>query len=585
MNARGGRAGIPELREFLDNLPLRPCPAKLPENYCKMCKRLNGEVYNYCQKQELPPRPVAKPLGESVVFERREEKPEIPEEPKPTRTRIPILEKPTYDEGETPLEFVPSQKSIEEAKKSLPRFIPVQKKPRAFKPLEEPAQEEFMAFDMEKPSIFKSPESLAEGGGGMMFTLVSDEVEAIEVIPLEIASEDVISTESVFESADGVVETVEIGEVGEFSLIEEEAPVFEFIEEEPEIVEVVAVEEETIPEDQSLLDSIEEAERGIKELADEISGMTEELEYAPTEEGRAEEKVTFAQFKGPTPPGETPPMAESEPQLIPEKAEEAKPPEEQVEKPKKKLKLKRKLKRKVKVKKPEPMMEEPREEGGVEAGPDEEVKPPEELAFKVEEKVAFEPRAGFEITEEAEPPEESRPEALGEEEKPKKRLKLKRKLKKKVRAKKPEPMVEEPREEEIEGEKVEAGPDREAKPPEELTLTVDESAAFEPSAYEQPPKEAEQPVGPKPEAEEGELPQEEEISHEIKFQVPMKIEPGPTEEVVPPEEPKAVAEGEGETLEEEEGERKPKKKILLKKKKKMKMKKLKVKRSPKTDEK
>ncbi|MEE9152417.1 MAG: zinc ribbon domain-containing protein, partial [Thermoplasmata archaeon] len=243
MNTRLQRSDLPKLRDFLDDLPKKPCPSKLPEDYCKLCRRLNGEVAHYCETHELPPSP-----EKEALVERKEPEIEEVEGPRIAHTKVPILERPTYKEGETSLEFVPSEKSIEEARKSLPRFIPVHQGPRAFRPILEPSPEEFETFALERPSIFRSPSSIAEGEDDMMFTLVADE-EATEVIPLEIEGEGSIPSETIFESTDGVVEVVEIPEgVGSMER-EEDLPVFQFIEEdEAEIVEAEIVEAEIVEE-------------------------------------------------------------------------------------------------------------------------------------------------------------------------------------------------------------------------------------------------------------------------------------------------------------------------------------------------
>jgi hypothetical protein len=73
MSPRIGRSDIPDIREFLDNLPKKPCPSKLPEEYCKLCRRLNGEVAHYCETRELPSRPMEEILEERREFEEEEE--------------------------------------------------------------------------------------------------------------------------------------------------------------------------------------------------------------------------------------------------------------------------------------------------------------------------------------------------------------------------------------------------------------------------------------------------------------------------------------------------------------------------------
>lgn len=263
MSPRIGRSDIPDIREFLDNLPKKPCPSKLPEEYCKLCRRLNGEVAHYCETRELPSRPMEEILEEGREFEEEEEI----EEPIVAH-KVPILERPRYEEGETSLEFVPSEKSIEEARRSLPRFLPVHRGPRPFRPLEEFGPEEFETFTLERPSIFKHPSLIAEGEEGMMFTLISDE-GAIEVTPLDMDDEGSIPSETVFESSEGVVEVVETSEG------EEETPFFQFIEEgegeivEAEIVEVEMLEEGTIPEEHIPKEGEGETETHISDLAEE----------------------------------------------------------------------------------------------------------------------------------------------------------------------------------------------------------------------------------------------------------------------------------------------------------------------------
>lgn len=291
MNPGVARSDLPDLRDFLDSLPTKPCPSKLPEDYCKMCKRLNGEVYNYCTKQIKPPTPEKGVIEEQIMPETEEKQgePTIP-----THKRTPILEKPRYEEGETPIEFAPSQKSIEEAKKSLPKFIPVKKKPRTFRALEEPGPEEFASFDIEGPSIFRSPASLGMSEEDMMFSLVSDE-GSIEVEPLEISGENTMVSETIYEDSDGIVEAVEILE-GETQDIEMEPPVFQFIDEgeadfgETEIEDIsttdITQDEGITPDGYSFGDSIDEAERLISELAEEISGITDKMESGHEAEGK-----------------------------------------------------------------------------------------------------------------------------------------------------------------------------------------------------------------------------------------------------------------------------------------------------------
>ncbi|UCE37620.1 MAG: hypothetical protein JSW00_19590 [Thermoplasmata archaeon] len=303
-----GRSDIPELREFLDKLPKKPCPSKLPEEYCKMCRRLNSEVAKYCETKILPPKPPEEPL--ELRIEPEEEEEELLE-PRQTGRTSPILERPKFREGETSLEFATSEKSIEELRRSLPRFIPVQKGPRAFKPLEEPGEEEFETFALEKPSIFRSPQSLTEAEEEMFFTLAAEE-GAVEVVPLEIGSEATIASETIYDDTDGVVEIVEISDESGAMEFEEEPAFFQFIEDEDEgeiveaeIVEAEVVEEGDISPELSIGDGFEETEKSIEALADEISGLTEGLEADEekfafkTEPGLEEEAPPAAEILGP----------------------------------------------------------------------------------------------------------------------------------------------------------------------------------------------------------------------------------------------------------------------------------------------
>ena len=115
MTAKLSRSDLPDLRDFLDNLPMKPCPTKLPEEYCKICRRLNKNVATFCETHELPERPEKEELEEiRPPMIERIEKEESPE-PSYEHRRSPILERPVYDEGETSLEFAPSERSIEEA--------------------------------------------------------------------------------------------------------------------------------------------------------------------------------------------------------------------------------------------------------------------------------------------------------------------------------------------------------------------------------------------------------------------------------------------------------------------------------------
>ncbi len=423
MNTRLERSDLPELRDFLDNLPKKPCPSKLPEEYCKLCRRLNGEVANYCETKKPPSLPPPEALEEM-------KEPEMEEmEEHRVSHRVPILERPTYREGETSLEFAPSYKSIEEAKKSLPRFIPVHRGPRPFRPIEEPGLEEFETFTMERPSIFRSPSSLIEGEEDMMFTLVSDE-GAIEVTPLEIDEEASIPSETIFESSDGVVEVVEISEGAMDVDIERELPVFEFIDEgegdivEGEIVEAEIVEEGSFPEEYAPQPGVDETEESISDLAEEISDMTEHMEKEHYEEGLRRREVAFKP-EGVIPPRRVPPPSKK----MKPKAEVPKMEKRIPRKPRKKRKVKRKLRlKKVKEKKiekapkdeeiTEPLMEKPVEskprleslEGII---PSEEIKT---LAELLEQKPELKPRE--EILKERMEPEPS-PEMLPPPEEPK----------------------------------------------------------------------------------------------------------------------------------------------------------------------
>jgi hypothetical protein len=560
MNTRLERSDLPELRDFLDNLPKKPCPSKLPEEYCKLCRRLNGEVAHYCETKKPPSLPPPEALEERT-------EPEIEEmEEHRVPHRVPILERPTYREGDTSLEFVPSDKSIEEAKKSLPRFIPVHRGPRPFRPLEEPGLEEFETFTMERPSIFRSPSSLVEGEEDMMFTLLSDE-GAIEVTPLEIDEEASIPSETIFESSDGVVETVEISEGAMDVDIERELPVFEFIDEgegeivEAEIVEAEIVEEGSFPEEYAPQPGVDETEESISDLAEEISDMTEHMEKEHYEEGLRRREVAFKP-EGVIPPRRVPrPSKKMKP-----KAEVAKIERKIPRKPRKKRKVKRKLRlKKVKEKKiekirkdeeiTEPLMEKPEEgkhrleslEGII---PSEEIKT---LAELLKQKPEVKPREET-LKERMEP--EPSPEMLPPPEEPTEKIDadlymcpscgsfLSSTATKCTHCGfdfEAEEEVEMPPEEEEPGERLEPEPSEEPKPPEEIKPKdeileekpeeelKEEELDTEPSPEMIPPEE--EPKEEKIESEPGPelIPPEEEPKEE-------KIEPEPSPEMIPPEE-------------------------------------------------
>lgn len=580
MNTRLEHSDLPELRDFLDNLPKKPCPSKLPEEYCKLCRRLNGEVAGYCETKKLP-----SPLEKEAFEERKEPETEEMEEHRVAH-RVPILEHPTYKEGDTSLEFVPSDKSIEEAKRSLPRFIPVHRGPRPFRPLEEPGLEEFETFTMERPSIFRSSSSLAEGEEDMLFTLVSDE-GAIEVTPLEIDEEASIPSETIFESSDGVVEAVEISEEAMPIDIERELPVFEFLDEgEGEIVEAEIVEAEIV-------------EEGLP--GGDAAFMPEGV--IPSEE-------------------RPPPSKKMKPGVEVEKIKKKVP-----RKPRKKRRIKRKLRlKKIKEKKPEepgegevkpePVGEKPEErkhrlESLKGIIPSEEIKT---LAELLEQKPELKPRE--EILKERMEPEPS-PEMLPPHEEPKEEAPTE-----KIDAdlymcpscgsflsftatkcihcgfdfEAEEEAIEEPPEEEKLEERLEPEPSEEPKPPEEIK-PKDEKYEEKP---EEEPKEEKFEPEPGPEV----IPPREEIKEDISEErmepepspemiLPEEepkeemVEPEPGEEIKPPEEIRFDVEMEEEEKpkEEEIVEKKPAKrkarKKRIKKKKKMKMKKVKLKRAAK----
>lgn len=620
MNTRLERSDLPELRDFLDNLPKKPCPSKLPEEYCKLCRRLNGEIARYCETKKPPSLPEKEDFEESTEQELEEM------EEHRVSHRVPILERPTYKEGETSLEFVPSDKSIEEAKRSLPRFIPVHRGPRPFRPLEEPALEEFETFIMERPSIFRSSSSIAEGEEDMMFTLVSDE-GAIEVIPLEIDEEASIPSETIFESSDGVVEIVEISEGAMDIDIERELPVFKFLDEgEGEIVDAEIVEAEIVEEG-----SIHEEYAPPPDL-DETSEMTERFEKKHHGEGLRRREVAFKQ-KGIIPPGEALPR----PRKMKPKPEVKKVEKRIPRKPRKKRKIKRKLRlKKVKEKKrevapkgeeiTEPIAEEPKEdkprleslEGLI---PSDEIKTLAELLEQKPElkpgeeilKERMEPEPGPKMTPSVEVPKEEKlepepsPEIVPPEEEPREEIPLETvgETKEETEEHVEEPTgkvdadlymcpscgsflsstatkcihcgfdfeaeevdIEEPAEEEKPEERFEPEPSEEPKPPEEIKPKdeileekteeelKEEKFEFEPSPEMIPPEE--EPKEEKLEFEPGPemRPPEEELKEEISEE---RMEPEPSEEIAPPEEIRFEIEMEGEekTGEEEIVEKKP----------------------------
>jgi ribosomal protein S27AE len=493
------RSDLPDLREFLDNLPKKPCPSKLPEEYCKLCRRLNGEVAHYCETRELPPRPMEETLEEMREYEEEFEEPRITH-------KVPILERPRYEEGETSLEFAPSEKVIQEARKSLPRFIPVHRGPRPFRPLEEFGTEEFETFTLEKPSIFKSPSAIAEGEEGMMFSLVSDE-GVIEVTPLDVDSEGSVPSETIFESPEGVVEVVEISEE------EEETPFFQFIEEgEGEIVEAEIVEAEIVEEGEMLEEYVPkeveaETEEGISDMTQKVSEMAE-----PPEKRYYEGEVPE---RGPT--------------FIPQPiAEEIKL--EPKEKKKKKLfgKKRPKIKKKVKMKKLrekeeeaeiqeelEPVLKEP---------PEEELLAKDELESVKEEKPYEEMKALAELL--GKEIEEEPLEEISEETKPSEEMKTLTELL-------GEPLEEE-RGEEISEEVQEPEMKEEEGPSEEIK--------YEPEIEEKEPEE--EPLEPQPDEEitslekikpEPEMEEEEPEKELEKEDLEEKLEPESSEEMMPSE--------------------------------------------------
>jgi hypothetical protein len=284
MQERLQRSDLPDLRKFLDNLPMKPCPSKLPEEYCKICKRLNKNVAHYCKTRELPEKPKSEISEEDIPLGRLE--PEKEEEdtkqPSEIHRRSPILDRPTYRDGDTSLEFVSSQRSIEEARKSLPRFIPVRKGPRTFRPIEDEMEMEFETFSHSRSSIFKEPSLLGQDDEDMMFTLVDD--DAIEVLAVEVLSDDSFTSETVFSSDEGVVEVIDDHEDMPLMTFEEEVPAFEFMpSDEVEIVEAEIIEAEIV-EDEPTFDTfttqeqLKDTKQGISDLTDEITDMTESLD-------------------------------------------------------------------------------------------------------------------------------------------------------------------------------------------------------------------------------------------------------------------------------------------------------------------
>jgi hypothetical protein len=284
MDERLQRSDLPDLRKFLDNLPMKPCPSKLPEEYCKICRRLNKDVAHYCKTRKLPEKPKSEipeediPLGRLEPLKKEEEIKEPPE----IHRGSPILERPTFKDGDTSLEFVSSQRSIEEAKKSLPRFIPVRKGPRTFRPLEDEVEMEFEAFSTSRSSIFKEPSLLGHDEEDMMFTMVDD--DAIEVLPVEVLSDDSYTSETVFSSADGVVEVIEDHEDTPLMTFDEEIPAFEFMPSdegeivEAEIVEAEIVEDEPTFQTYTTQEQLKDTKQGIQDLTEEITDMTKSLD-------------------------------------------------------------------------------------------------------------------------------------------------------------------------------------------------------------------------------------------------------------------------------------------------------------------
>jgi hypothetical protein len=491
---------------------MKPCPAKLPEEYCKICRRLNSDVAHFCKTRKLPEKPEREILEQDIPlkrFEPKEEEEEEVDQPAEIQRRSPILERPTYRDGDTSLEFVSSQRSLDEAKKSLPRFIPVRKGPRTFRPIEDEFDMEFEAFSPSRSSIFKEPSLLGQDEDDMMFTMVDD--DAIEVLPVEVLSEDTYSSETVFSSAEGVVEVIDDHEDMPLMTFEEEVPAFEFMPSdageiiEAEIVEAEIVEDEPSFETYTTQEQIDETKQGIQDLTEEITNMTESLEkefqdnefaFTPT--------ATEVQKEEPVEPEPIEPEnAELAPEIPAESAEmrfeikeeiQAQEPQVPKGKLKKKMKLKKTKKKKVKKTKKKkskelepiedhafiPQIEEPVSEPIVEEPEPivEEPVPEPVVEEPVSEPIVEEP---YPETYQAEPEpitEEPYPEAPQEEPQvPKKRLKMKLRKSKKKKVKKSKkkdlepvedhafiPQVEEPQPEPVYEEPFSETPQEEPKP-------------------------------------------------------------------------------------------------------------------------
>ncbi len=141
---------LPSLRDFLDSLPKKPCPKKLPEEYCKLCNRLNGDVAARCKAGEVSITADKKEFMKvKEIKPVREEKKKKTEPSRMKRGKLSILEGPEYDEGLV-LEVTPSKKVIELLKakeRDLPKFKAVKEgakkpglvpqKPKPFVPLSE----------------------------------------------------------------------------------------------------------------------------------------------------------------------------------------------------------------------------------------------------------------------------------------------------------------------------------------------------------------------------------------------------------------------------------------------------------------
>jgi hypothetical protein len=286
MDEKLPHSDLPDLRKFLDELPRKPCPSKLPEEYCKICRRLNKDVAHYCKTKELPEKSKEDVPIEDIPLARLEPISDEEEKPAPPSlgSRNPILDRPSYKDGDTSLEFISSQRSIEEARKSLPRFIPVNRGPRTFRPLEDETDMEFETFSPSRSSIFKEPSLLSYEEDDMMFSLAVDD-DAIEVMPVEVLSEGQYDGETVYSDSDGIVEVVDIPEEeGLMTFEEEDVPAFEFMTPDEgeyldvEIIEAEVLEDEPTFETFSTQDSFGDSKSEMEELADEITDMTESLE-------------------------------------------------------------------------------------------------------------------------------------------------------------------------------------------------------------------------------------------------------------------------------------------------------------------